>query len=301
MTPGQASLVSFIRLGGLALLWGSSFLWIAIALEGLSPAQIVVVRLVLGALVLTMVLKAARRRLPASGAVWGHLAAAAVLGNVIPYFLFAAGQQSVSSGLAGSLNATTPLWALLIGLAVRTEPTVGAIRAAGLLLGFLGALTILAPWEEAGGDLWGSVACLGAAFSYGASYVYIGRFLRRSKEPAIILSATQLIAAAGISLAVAPAFSRELGPLTWGPLAAVTVLGVLGTGAAYVLNYRLITDEGPTFASTVTYLLPVVAVSLGVLVLGEPLSAHLILGTALVLIGLGLIRRYQVVVARPRV
>jgi drug/metabolite transporter (DMT)-like permease len=286
---------SLARLALLALLWGSSFLWIKLALAGLSPVQLVLGRLVLGAAVLVVAMRLRRLRLPRDRTTWLHLAVAALVGNVLPYLLFAVGEQTVSSSLAGALNATTPLWTLGIGLAARTERRMTTLRLVGLLTGFGGALVILAPWNASGnGAVGGALACLGAAASYGLSYVYMGRQLAGRGLAPLVLSAAQLTAATGLLALVAPVAGLAPVQLTAPVLVAVGILGALGTGAAYVLNYRLITDEGPTATSTVTYLLPVVAVVLGIVFLHEPAAAHLLVGTGVVLVGIALVQR------RPR-
>jgi drug/metabolite transporter (DMT)-like permease len=282
---------SLLRLALLALLWGSSFLWIKLALEGLSPVQLVLVRLALGAAVLVVVVRVRRMRLPGDRATWLHLTVAALVANAVPYLLFAIGERTVSSSLAGALNATTPLWTLVIGILARTERQITARRVAGLLVGFAGALVILAPWNAPShGAVAGALACLGAAASYGLSYVYMGRQLAGRGLSPLVLSAAQLTAAAGLLLLATPIAGLQPIQLSAAVLGAITVLGALGTGAAYVLNYRLITDEGPTATSTVTYLLPVVAVALGIVFLHEPAAAHLLVGTAIVLVGIALVQ-----------
>ena len=170
---------SAIRLALLACLWGASFLFIKVALRGLSPVQIVLGRLALGAAVLLIVVALRREPLPRSPIVWWHLAVAAVVANIVPYFLFGWGEQRTSSALAGVLNATTPLFTLVFALATRTEPRTTAVRLAGLLLGFVGALTVLAPWQVGSGQgsLSGQAACLLAAACYGVAFVYMRRFL----------------------------------------------------------------------------------------------------------------------------
>jgi drug/metabolite transporter (DMT)-like permease len=254
--------------------------------------QLVLVRLALGAVVLVAVVRIRRLRLPHDRTTWLHLTVAALVANAIPYLLFAIGEQTVSSSLAGALNATTPLWTLGIGLAARTERQVTARRLVGLLVGFAGALVILAPWNAPSpGAIGGALACLGAAASYGLSYVYMGRQLAGRGLSPLVLSAAQLTAATGLLLLVTPVAGLQPVQLTPAVLAAISILGALGTGAAYVLNYRLITDEGPTATSTVTYLLPVVAVLLGIVFLGEPAAAHLLIGTGIVLVGIALVQR----------
>ncbi|BCB74020.1 DMT family transporter [Phytohabitans flavus] len=276
-----------VRIGVLALLWGSGFLWIKVALNhGLSPVQITVSRCVLGTAVLIGLALAARQRLPRSVTVWRHLAVAALLCNALPFALFAVGERTVDSGLAGVLNATTPLWTLLIGLAIGVE-RFAAARIAGLLLGFCGVLLIFAPWHAHAS--WGAFALLGAAASYGAGFVYMGRWLTGRGTAPIALSAAQLIAATGWSLVALPAAGPVRVDSTG--MAAVVVLGVFCTGVTFYLSYRLIADEGPTSAATVGYLLPVVSVALGAAVLDERLGVRVLAGMAVVLLAVALTRR----------
>jgi drug/metabolite transporter (DMT)-like permease len=136
---------SLARMGLLALFWGSSFLWIKLALRTFSPVQIAATRSLLGAGLVFAICLATGQRLPRERRIWGHLAVAAVFGNVVPFILFGVGERTVGSGVAGVLNATTPLWALLIGVAIGTDRALSPIRLAGLLLGFGGTLVIFAP------------------------------------------------------------------------------------------------------------------------------------------------------------
>ncbi|CCH35059.1 DMT family transporter [Actinosynnema sp. NPDC047251] len=282
---------TLVRMGVLALLWGSSFLWIKIALTGLSPVQIALVRTLLGAAVLVVLLYTRGQRLPAGKGIWGHLAVAAVFGNVIPFVLFAIGEQTVDSGVAGVLNATTPLWALALGLLLGFERRRNSARLVGLVLGFAGTLLIFAPWEKAGLASWGALACLAAAASYAVSYTYIGRTISGRGLSSIQLSSAQLVTATGLTVLVLPAGGLDETHLSWQALVAVGILGVFGTGAAFVLNYRLIEDEGPTNATTVGYLLPVVSVLLGAAFLGEDLNLRVVAGMVVVLVGVALTRR----------
>ncbi|MBE1487459.1 DMT family transporter [Plantactinospora soyae] len=280
----------------LALLWGSGFLWIKIALGGgLSPLQITVLRCALGAAVLLALAYAARQRLPRDRRTWGHLLVAAFFCNALPFFLFSVGEQTVDSGVAGVLNATTPLWSLLIGLLLGTERGLRPLRLTGLLLGFAGTLLIFAPWEQSGLTSWGALLLLGAAASYAVAFAYMARHLTGRGTAPLALSAAQLLAATGlatVALPVAPANPLDAS-LT--ALIAVLVLGVFGTGITFHLNYRLLAEEGPTTTATVGYLLPVVSVTLGAIVLDEHLSARIVAGMVVVLVGVGLTR------TRPRV
>ncbi|HWO61857.1 MAG TPA: DMT family transporter [Umezawaea sp.] len=290
---------TLIRFGVLALVWGSSFLWIKIALTGLSPVQIAVVRTALGAAVIVALVHARGHRLPRSRKAWGHLAFAALFGNVIPFILFAVGEKTVDSGVAGVINSTTPLWTLAIGLLLGFEKQRGGARLAGLVLGFVGTLLIFAPWERSGLASWGALACLAAAASYAVAYVYIGRTLSGQGLTSMQLSSTQLVIGTGLTALVVPVAGLQPVHLSLAAVVAVAVLGVFGTGVAFVINYRLIEDEGPTNATTVGYLLPVVSVLLGAAFLGEALSVRVVAGMVVVLFGIALTRRRPVTAVAP--
>jgi drug/metabolite transporter (DMT)-like permease len=192
--------------------------------------------------------------------------------------------------VAGVLNATTPLWSLLIGIAIGTERGLRPIRLSGLLLGFAGTLLIFAPWHHTGLASWGSLAILAAAVSYAVAFAYMGRNLVGKGTAPIALSAAQLITATGLSALALPA--GGLVPVHINPagVIAVVILGIFGTGFTFALNYRLIADEGATNAATVGYLLPVVSVVLGAIVLNEELNVRVIAGMVVVLVGVGMTR-----------
>jgi drug/metabolite transporter (DMT)-like permease len=279
------------RIALLALIWGSGFLWIKLADRGFSAVEVTLARLALGAAVLFAIVLTRRETIPRSGRLWAQIAVAALVANAAPYLLFALAEQTVNSSTAGIINATTPLWTVVLALAVRHQKTVTGWQAAGLLAGFAGAVLIFTPWHTAGGLLSaGGLECLAASVSYAVSYIYMDRFLARRGIGSVVLSACQL-AAAAVMLAIALGVSGVQTPhVTAESAAAVAVLGIVGTGFAYVLNYQIITSEGATVASTVTYLLPVVAIVLGVLVLGESITVTTLAGIALVLAGVALTR-----------
>ena len=280
------------RIALLALIWGSAFLWIKLADRGFSPVEVTLARLALGAAVLFAVVLGRRDQVPRSAQVWTHIAVAALFANAVPYLLFAVAEQSVNSSTAGIINSTTPLWTVLLALAVRHQKSLTSWQAARLVVGFVGAVLIFTPWTTAAGlTSAGGLECLAASISYAVSYIYMDRFLARRGIGSVVLSACQL-AAASVMLAIALAVTGVRTPhVTAESVAAIAVLGVIGTGFAYVLNYQIITSEGATVASTVTYLLPVVAIVLGVLVLGESITVYALAGIALVLGGVALTRR----------
>ncbi len=280
------------RIALLALIWGSAFLWIKLADRGFSAVEVTLARLALGAAVLFAIVRVRREQVPRSGPLWVHIAVAALFANAVPYLLFAVAEQTVDSATAGIINATTPLWTVVLALAVRHQKNVTGWQAAGLVVGFAGAVLIFTPRHTAGGLFSvGGLECLAASVSYAVSYIYMDRFLARRGSGPVVLSACQL-AAAVVMLAITLAVTGAPTPhVTAESVAAIAVLGIIGTGFAYVLNYQIITSEGATVASTVTYLLPVVAIVLGVLVLGESITAITLAGIALVLLGVALTRR----------
>ncbi len=278
----------WVRIAVLALLWGSGFLWIKLALTGLSPVHLTLVRCALGALTLLVLAFAARQRLPRDRGTWGRLVVAAFFCNALPFALFGIGERTVDSGVAGVMNATTPLWSLLIGVALGTERRLNPARLLGLALGFAGIVVIFAPWEQEGLLSTGALALLAAGLSYAIAFAYMARKLPPNGAP-LALSAAQLTTATALTaLALPVAGTAPHVNLT--ALVAVTILGVFGTGITFYLNYRVIADEGPTAAATVGYLLPVVSVALGTLFLGEPLSARVVGGMVIVLFAVALTR-----------
>lgn len=233
---------------------------------------------------------ARKHRFPASPRLWLHLAMLAIVTNIAPYFLFAVAELRISSGFAGVLNATTPLFTLLVALSTKTERTTRP-RVLGLLTGLAGVAILLTPWStQFQGSLAGIAAGLLASACYAVGYVYAKRFLT-SDLPALVLATGQMLAGTLLLAILLPVIADQPATLSPAVIAAVVVLGVAGTGFAYVLNYQLIADEGPVSASTVTYLIPVVAVALGTSILGEPVTLSLLIGAATILAGVALSQR----------
>lgn len=284
MTVGQ--LLQLVLLG---TIWGSSYLFIKVAVAGVPPLSLVEVRLFLGAAVLFLVRRWARQPWPAR-AVWPHLLVMAVAGNVVPFLLIAWSEQHIDSGLASVLNATTPFFTVAFAVAVFRAERLSWNKAAGVVLGFLGVAVLsgadLAAWRSASARA--QVAVLASSACYGLGFAYARRFLRGAP---LALAAGQIGLAAGL-LALPTLASGELLALrpTAGALLALAVLGILSSGLAYVLYYRLIESAGAVVASLATYLMPPVGVTLGWLVLGEPVGWRLLAGVALVLAGMAVVQ-----------
>ncbi|MGI5506225.1 DMT family transporter [Lentzea sp. CA-135723] len=274
----------------LALAWGASFLFIKVGLEGLSPAQVVLGRLVTGAAALAVIAAVTRQPLPREPVVWAHLTVVAVLLCVVPFLLFAWAEQHVDSGLASIYNATTPLMTVLVALVALPGERLTRAGLAGLVVGFAGVLVVLAPWRGAGGTVTAQAACLGATFCYGLAFVHLRRFVSPLGLPAVAVTTVQVGVGAALMLVAAPFVAVSPVHLSWPVVLSVTVLGVVGTGLAYVWNTNVVAGWGATTASTVTYLTPVVGVVLGVVVLGEQVSWNEPVGAAVVLLGMALVR-----------
>lgn len=273
----------------LAMIWGSSFLFIKVGVRELHPLYVTLGRVAAGALVLLLVLLVTRDRLPRDPRLWGHLAIVAAVSSAVPFTLFGYGEQRVSSVLAGIWNATTPLIALPMAvLAFRIEKMTGR-RAVGVALGFLGVLVLLGVWRGVGGvELTGQLMCFGAAACYGIGVPYQRRFVTARSESGVALAATQLLLATAQMAIVAPLVAgAPTAPtsLSGEVVGSVLALGALGTGLAYVLMFRVIRGAGATTASTVTYVIPLFATLIGVVVLGEHLSWYEPVGGLVVLAG----------------
>jgi drug/metabolite transporter (DMT)-like permease len=291
------------RFALLALIWGSSFLSIKVAVDALAPIDVAFVRVALGALVLVAALAVRRDRLPAGRSAWGHLFVIALFGNSIPFLLLAEGETRISSVLAGIWNATTPLLTLVVVTFMLPEERPTPRRVAGLLAGFGGVLVVLGPWRSlGGGELAGQLMCLGAAACYGIAFPYTRRFVAARPDSGMALSAGQLLWSSAQLGVVTIFVGGAPGRLSLDPVLAMLALGVLGTGFAYILNYAVVRLAGATTASTVTYLVPLVSTALGIAVLSEQLEWNQPVGAALVLASVafseGLLRRRRRPVAR---
>jgi drug/metabolite transporter (DMT)-like permease len=279
---------------GLAVIWGCSPLFIKLSLRIVPAVGVAFVRLALGSLTLAAFCAVSRTRLPAFWRTWWHLAVVALLLNSAPFTLMAYGETRISSGLAGIVNGLTPLLTLaVVGVAFPDQPT-GWRRVAGLVVGFLGILIVIGVWEGIpGGQLVGVAACLGAVCCYSVGYPYARAHLIGTGDGALALATAQVILGMLLLvpfelISVFTGHGLVARSIPAGPLLALLGLGALGTGVAYVLNFRIIDAAGSTIASTITYCIPVFAVVLGATVLGESVSWHEPVGGVVVLIGIAM-------------
>lgn len=279
----------WVMLGALSLLWGGSFFFAAVALRGLPPFTLVALRVGLAAPSLLVVLRVAGIGLPAGKPVWLACLGMGLLNNAIPFSLIVWGQTQIASGLAAILNATTPLATILIAHLCTRDERLTANRLAGVVLGLAGVAVMIGPAALAGlsGHLLAQLACLAAALSYACAGLFGRRFRRLGVAP-LQTAAGQLIASTALLLPTALLVDRPWrlpmpGPEVW---AAVAGLALLSTALAYVLYFSILARAGATNLLLVTFLIPVSAILLGVLALGEGLAANQLAGMALIAAGL---------------
>lgn len=290
--PGPSSAAIAVQFVLMGIIWGSSFLFMKVALGGISPAQVAWGRLVLGAATLGVFVLARRDRLPAlRGAgrrVWGHMTVLAVTFCVVPFLLFSWAEQHVSSGLGSIYNATTPIMTAIMAALVFRVERLKPVQIAGIVVGIGGVVVIIAPWTglDLTQSLVAQLALLGATACYGFSLAYMRRFLANSGMTPLAFSFVNIGIAAAIMTVLAPTLA--LTPVRLDPwiVGSMVLLGCLGTGVAYIWNQNTLRAWGPTAASTVTYITPVVGVALGVAVLGERVGWHEPLGAGIVFLGI---------------
>ncbi len=279
----------WLSLLALTVLWGSAFFFNELALASFSPAVLVAGRILIATLLICGYLRLTGETLPRAGRAWLPMVVLAVFGNVLPFHLIAWAQLHITSSLAGILMAVMPLFVLTLAHFFIPGARLTASRLAGFVVGFAGVTVIIGPEFLRGlaGNtaLLGTMAALGAALSYSISTIYARRL--GAGDP-VRRAAGMLIVA---SMLAAPAALIELPAIavpSLASVAALAVLGLLATGFATLLYFRLVQGPGPTFLSFVNYLVPAWAVIAGGLLLDEELSISVFLGLALILSGIGL-------------
>lgn len=277
----------WLLLGVLSLLWGGSFFFGKVAVAEMGPLTIVFCRVALAALVLHTILLARGQRMPVSPKLWGMFFVMGAINNLIPFSLIFWGQIQIASGLASILNATAPLWTVLLAHFLTTDERMTGNRLGGVICGLVGAVVMIGPdaLSGIGLNVLAQFAILGAALSY----AFAGIFGKRFKGiPPLVTATGQITATAVMSLPLMLLVDRPLAlPLpslsTW---AAVTVLGLFCTALAYIIYFRLLASAGATNLLLVAFLIPVSALFLGMTILGERLDPRHFAG--MILIGLGL-------------
>ncbi len=285
-------MIDWILLWTLSFLWGGSFLFNELALAGLPAISIVWGRVALAAVLLCVALRVMGQALPPRR-VWPALAVMGVLNNLVPFTLFVLAQGQITGALASVLNATTPLFTVLVAHFATVDERLTPAKAAGVGLGFAGVVVMMVG-EDLGGELLAILACLGAALSYGLAGVWGRRFRGAGLTP--MQTAFGMVTASAVCLTPVWLVVDQPWALAWpggGPVLAVVGLASLSSALAYLIFFRILARAGATAISLVTFLIPFSAAGLGWLVLGERLELRHFVGLGLILGGLGLTLRLK--------
>jgi drug/metabolite transporter (DMT)-like permease len=279
----------FILLGAI---WSTSFLWIKIAVQEVGPFTLAAVRVLFGSLTLVIALAVTRTPLPRDPRTWLVFAVIGLTSVVVPFVLIPWGEQTIDSAVAAILNATVPLFTIVIAHLFLHDDRITPLRLAGLALGFVGVGILLSEdlLASSHSPVLGQLAVLVASLFYAGSAVYARRKTR--DLPGMVRGSLPLLTATVMMWAIAPLaeapFRLPALPITW---LAVVWLGVLGTGLAQVLWYYLLHEIGPTRTGMVTYLFPLGGMILGVVFLNEHFSWQLLTGAALIIASLLVVNR----------
>ena len=282
----QLDWVIFLLLG---FIWGSSYLFIKLAVDDFGTFTLVALRLIVGGILLWIVIRVAGQELPRDRRIYGHLIVMAIINITIPFLLITWAEQSVESSLAAILTSPVPLFTIVLSALFLPDEPMRVNGLIGLIVGFIGVVIITSRGlTGAGSSLIGEIALLGAALSYAAGAVYSRRNVRG--VPPMIPAVFQVTFAAIIVGVLAIILERpwEARPDAQAVF-SILWLGILGSGIAYLFVFRLFAHWGATRTTLVAYLLPVVGIVLGYIVLAEPVDARLIVGTGLVIAGVALV------------
>lgn len=291
-TPQRMGALEWALLIALSVLWGGSFFFVGVAVAELPPFTIVLLRVAIAAIALHLVLRLLGIVMPGDRNAWLAFFGMGLLNNAIPFSLIVWGQTHIASGLASVLNATTPLFTVLVAHALTVDERMTRARLAGVLIGFAGVVAMIGPaaLSELGRDVVAQLAVLAAALSYAFAGVFGRRFKRMGVAP-LATAAGQVTASSILILPLALAIDRPwtmpMPSVT--ALAAILGLALLSTALAYYLFFRILAAAGAVNLLLVTFLIPVSAILLGCLVLGEVLTVAQLAGMALICAGLAAI------------
>ncbi|HEY7688022.1 MAG TPA: DMT family transporter [Dongiaceae bacterium] len=279
--------LEWILLIVLSILWGGSFFFAAVALEDVGPFTVVLTRVLLAAILLYGFIRLTGRHMPSDRRTWAGFFGMGLLNNVIPFSLIFWGQTHIASGLASILNATTPLFTVLVAHILTHNERLTVSRLLGVVIGFAGVVIMIGAdlLTGLGDNLLAQLAILGAALTYAFASIFGRRF---RDLPPISTAAGQVTASTVMMLPVWLIVDRpwELPMPSAQTIAALVALGALSTALAYSLYFRVLRSAGATNISLVTFLVPVSALLLGMMILGERLEPKHFIGMALIGVGL---------------
>ena len=281
----------------LVALWGSSFLFTAVSVDTVDPISVVFFRLVLGALVLALVVFARELSFPRSARVWGGFLLMAIAGNALPFFLISWGQQTIDSGVAGMIMAIMPLITMILAHYFVEGETLNRYKLLGFALGITGVTLLLGPVFAGGGRaLISGIAIFTAASCYAVNAILIKRLPRFSP---MVGACGVLIMASLVMLPFWLLLAPQNNSISQGSMLSVIWLGIGPTGVATIVLFSVIDRAGPTFLSTINYLIPVVAFFCGAWLLSEPVSWHHFAALAAILGGIAITRIRVIPVPGP--
>lgn len=277
---------NFILLGAI---WSSSFLWIKIAVQEVGPITLVAFRCLFGLLFGLAVILIQRPALPRDLRAWVPVLVLGITNVAIPFFLISWGEQTIDSGVAAILDATVPLFTILLAHYTLRDDRITLPKVLGLLAGFAGVVVLMSrDLGAANSPLLGQLAVVVASLFYALSGIYARK--RTEDNPAVMRSVGPLLSSTAVMWLAAPLAETPLRmpqlPITW---IGLLWLGVLGSGLAFIILYRLLHEIGPTRTSMVTYLFPLGGVMLGVIFLGERLTWEVIVGALLIIAGIAFV------------
>ena len=290
-TPSASTGLDWALFVLLGFFWGSSYLFIKIGIDaGLQPFTLVSLRLLFGLALLAVVVHIAREPLPREPRMFGHLVVLGFFSVALPFGLITWAEQSVDSSLAAVLTGAVPLFVIPFAALMLPAERITINGLLGIAVGLVGVAIVVGfdPAALAGNELLAEIALIGAAASYAVGGVYARRNVHglRPMIPALFQVGIALVMMSIPAVLLERPWERGLAPEA---LFAVVWLGLLGSGAAYLIFFRLLGHWGATRTSLVAYLLPIWGIALGALVLNEPIDPRLLLGTALVIGGIALV------------
>lgn len=285
MSSSRTDWLLFLLLG---FLWGSSYIFIKIGVEGgLTPFVLVSLRLLCGFALLAIVVRIAREPLPRTARMYGHLVVLGAFSVAIPFTLITWAERSVDSTIAATITSAVPLFVIMFAPFLLRDEPITLNKLVGVAIGLAGVAILVGfdPAALTGGSLAAEIALVGATASYAMGGVYARKMVHglRPMIPAMF----QVFFAFVMVTVLAFIFEKPMeAPITFETGFAVLWIGLLGSGVAYLVFFRLLRAWGATRTSLVAYLLPIVGIALGAIVLGETIDAALLIGTALIIGGI---------------
>jgi drug/metabolite transporter (DMT)-like permease len=274
----------------LGIMWGTSYVWIKIAVESLSTFTLIAARLGIGLALLAAVVYTRKVQLPREPRVYWHLLVMSVINIVIPFTLITTAEQQVDSNIAAIINGAVPLFVVVIAAFALHDEPLTVNRLAGISIGYVGVVVLVSRGllgGTAGGTLSGELMLVGSTLAYAFGAVYSRAKMRGVPPlvPALFQVAFAFVIVSAIALVTERPFATSW---TGSGIIAILWLGILGSGLAYILNFRLLSRIGAGGTSILAYLLPIVGIVSGFVLRGEAVDATLVIGTALILAGIGL-------------